>query len=136
MPTHDRGSHPLVDALQDAFSELCEAGEIDVVTLEVSNEVEVQADAWTLQVTGWPVASAFIALDEEPVSLAERRHALDAAIDTRHLAALRHADAVLDGAIARGLEASGDPLSTLLAGALGAGDERADPVWPDTDVAP
>ena len=45
----------------------------------------------------------------------ERLLALDAAIDQRHLAALRQANALLDGEIAAVLIDSGDDLSALLA---------------------
>lgn len=118
MPTHERPEHPLMQILRAGFATLDEIGEVSIVAVGEDGEFEVQADAWTLHLEGWPVTMAFIALDEEPVSLAERRAALDAALDSRHLSALRRANDELENAIAVALEESGDELSILLARVL------------------
>ena len=121
MPTHDRPEHPLMHVLRAGFATLDEIGEVSIVALPGDSEFEVQSDAWTLHLEGWPVTMAFIALDEEPVSLAERRAALDAALDSRQLSALRRTNDELENAIAVALEDSGDELSTLLARLLTVG---------------
>ena len=118
MPTLDPHEHPLKSLLEPVFSALEEDGEVDLLVVPDDSAFEVQADNWTLHLEGWPVAAGFVALDEEPHSHAERLLALDAAIDQRHLAALRRANTLLDGDIARVLVDSGDDLSILLAGAL------------------
>jgi hypothetical protein len=118
MPTLDPHEHPLKSLLEPVFSALEEDGEVDLYEVPDDSAFEVQADNWTLHLAGWPVTTGFVALDEEPHSHAERLLALDAAIDQRHLAALRRANTLLEGEIARVLTASGDDLSILLAGAL------------------
>jgi len=116
MPTHDAPDHPLALILRKAFVSELESGDVDLVSYEDGGWVfEVQADEWTLRLEGWPVSSGFIALDEEPPTLPERRAALDAAVDNQYLAGLRQANTLLDGAIVAALEDSGDELSGLLA---------------------
>lgn len=119
MPTHDAPDHPLAVILRTAFSPQLESGEVDLVVFrDHVSAFEIQADEWTLRLEGWPVATGFIALDEEPLSLKERQAALDAAIDDQSLAGLRHANRLLDDAIVAALEDSGDELSSLLAQAI------------------
>lgn len=119
MPTHDAPDHPLALILRTAFASQLESGDVDLVDCrDGASAFEIQADDWTLRMEGWPVASGFVALDDEPASLKERRLALDAAIVDEHLAALRHANALLDNAIVAALEDSGDELSALLAQAI------------------
>ena len=124
MPTHDRPEHPLMQVLRAGFATLDEVGEVSIVAMPGDGEFEVQSDAWTLHLEGWPVMMAFIALDEEPVSLAERQAALDAALDSRHLSALRRTNDELENAIARSLLASGDELSIQLGQALTLGVDK------------
>lgn len=124
MPTHERPDHPLMEVLRSGFGPLEEIGEVSLVAMPGDGEFEVQSDSWTLHLEGWPVAMAFIALDEEPVSLAERQAALDAALDPRHLSALRRTNDLLDSAIAAALEDSGDELSELLARVLVLGSDE------------
>ncbi len=109
---------PLVDALRAAFASAMASGEIDVTHDAEADEVEVQADDWTLYIAGWPPTAAWFALDDDPVSDAEQREALRVALSRGGLAALRDADARLDGALATTLAASGDPLSMTLASRL------------------
>jgi hypothetical protein len=71
------------------------------------------------------LTTGFIALDDEPATDRERRAALDAALDSRHLAALRQLDRALDGALAAVLADSGDALSSLLVSVL-LGDDSSD----------
>lgn len=119
-PEPDTTGHPLRDALRLAFASLIETGEIDLAIPPdaVNDETEVQADDWTLHLEGWPIATAWIAIDQEPDSAAERRAALDATLDHRELAALRDADRRLEGALVARLRTSGDDLSALLADLL------------------
>lgn len=120
MPTHDAPDHPLATILRDAFAPQLESGEVDLVIESGQSGFEIQADEWTLHLEGWPVSAAFIALDEEPVAVAERKVALDAALDNQHLAALRQANASLHNALSAALENSGDMLSALLADLIAA----------------
>ena len=118
MPSHDVPDHPLGLILEEAFAAQLESGEVDLVALRDSQEFEIQADEWTLHLAGWPVTVAFIALDEEPPTFAERRAALDAALDSQHMAGLRHANLLLNDAIVAALEDSGDELSAVLASVI------------------
>jgi hypothetical protein len=118
MPTHDTPEDPLHEVLEQAFTSQLERGDVDLVVLNGAREMEIQSDEWTLHLEGWPVNLAFIALDDEPGSMTERRAALDAALDNEHLASLRLANRLLDNAIVASLEDSGDELSILLARAL------------------
>jgi len=118
MPTHDAPGHPLTEALATAFAAQLEQGDVDLVESRQSREIEIQSDEWTLHLEGWPVTLAFIALDDEPVTLQDRQAALDAALDTEHIASLRLANRLLDNAIAAALEDSGDELSATLARAI------------------
>ncbi|MDQ3655718.1 MAG: hypothetical protein M3457_11645 [Chloroflexota bacterium] len=130
MPTHDAPEHPLAVILGTAFAAQLESGEVSLVVFrDHISAFEVQADEWTLRLEGWPVATSFIALDEEPTSLKERQAALDAAIDDQNLAGLRDANNLLDNAIVAALEDSGDELSALLAQFIAVSDDdfRADP---------
>lgn len=114
MPTHDAPQHPLAVILNAAFAPQLDSGDVDLVVFDAGSAFEIQADEWTLRLEGWPVAAGFIALDDEPASLIERQAALDAALDDRHLAGLRHANVLLDDAIVAVLEDSGDELSAIL----------------------
>lgn len=118
MASLDIPDHRLADALQLAFAVLIEAGEIDLDAPPDADETEVQADDWTLHLEGWPIATAWIAIDQDPVLPTEQRAALEATLDHRELAALRDADRRLDGALLTCLRGSGDGLSVALAGLL------------------
>jgi hypothetical protein len=113
MPAHELNQHELIDLLEASFAELVENGEVDLMTDLAPAEYEVQADEWTLHLEGWPLAFGFLALDDEPATDTERRHALDAALDSRHVAALRTLDRFLDGALAAVLTETGDALSVI-----------------------
>ena len=123
MTDPDHLQHPLLQVLQAVFVDLTDRGDIDVVAVSGTSEVEVQADAWTLVLEGWPLASAWIALDETPSSHAEHMAALAATIASPERAALREADRRLDGAVIAALAGSGDPLSEALAVLLGGADQ-------------
>ncbi len=117
---HDAANDPLTDALRRAFAAMVETGTVDVVPSDdaVEVEVEVLADDWTLCVTGWPPAIAWIALDAAGSSLAEQREQLGRALGMRGLAALRALDSETDGALVDRLAHGGDPLSATLAGLI------------------
>lgn len=118
MPTHEPPDHPLQAVLHQAFETLEDAGDVDVMVNLAALEFDIQADEWTLHLEGWPLTLAFVALDDEPVTLADRETALDAALESQHMAALREVNQALDNALAAALSDSGDGLSTLLAIAL------------------
>jgi hypothetical protein len=118
MPAHEVPRHDLTLLLEETFAALIDKGEVDVVVNRDLSEFEVISDEWTLHLEGWPLTTGFLALDDEPATDTERRAALDAALDTRHLAALRQLDRALDGALAAVLTDSGDALSELLVSVL------------------
>jgi hypothetical protein len=118
MPAHEVPRHDLTLLLEETFAALIDKGEVDVVANVGLAEFDVESDEWTLHLEGWPLASGFIALDDEPGTDRERRAALDAALDSRHLAALRQLDRALDGTLAAVLARSGDALSALLVSVL------------------
>ena len=110
--------HPLVEALQLAFALLIDAGEIDLSMLTDAEETDVQADDWTLHLEGWPITTAWIAIDPDPVSPREQLAALEATFDHREREALQEADRRLEGALLTCFRESGDDLSALLADLL------------------
>lgn len=114
MASLDIPGNPLVEALALAFAVLIDSGEVDLLATPDSDETEVQADAWTLHVEGWPLTTAWIAIDQDPVSPAEQRAALFGMFGHRELAALHDADRRLEGKLLRCLRASGDQLSIRL----------------------
>lgn len=120
MPSLDAADHPLVAALRDAFATLVEDESVDIVPTDDTDEnaVEVQADDWTLFVEGWPVATAWIALDEDVASPEALRTALESALGQRELEALESLDTALSGDLASALTRSGDELSIALAALL------------------
>ncbi|MBA2247209.1 MAG: hypothetical protein H0W23_03700, partial [Chloroflexia bacterium] len=81
-------------------------------------EIDVQADDWTLHLEGWPIATAWIAIEQEPESAAAQQAALATTFGHRELAALRNADRRLEGALVARLRTSGDELSARLADLL------------------
>ena len=114
MASRDVPDNPLIGALRLAFDRLIAAGEVDLNTLPETGETEVQADNWTLHLEGWPVTTAWIAIDQDPQSPKEQMTALDQTFDHRARAALHDADRRLDGVLLRGLRESGDDLSVRL----------------------
>jgi hypothetical protein len=105
----------LRDALAGAFAPLIERGEVDLVPEEDGSALELQADAWTFHCDGWPLAVAWIALDTEPETDAQRRDALVSTFGHGELEAFRAADDATHAALAQALRASDDPLSLTLA---------------------
>lgn len=132
MVNLDIPDNPLVEALALAFAVLIDAGEVDLHAPPNGDETEVQADDWTLHLEGWPLTTAWIAIDQDPVSPAEQRAALLGTFGHRELAALRDADQRLEGKLLRCLRGSGDRLSVLLAELL---DMTQPPDRPPRDSA-
>lgn len=118
MTAPDDTPASLGDALARAFGKLTDGGAVDIVALDDPDEIEVQGDAWTLYVRGWPLVEAWIALDDEGASITEQREDLTNALGTPGLAALRALDADLSGALTERLNASLDGLSSTLASML------------------
>lgn len=117
MPSLDAAEHPLVSALQEAFSSLVADGEVDIVVVEEDAEqdaCEVQADDWTLHIEGWPVSSAWIALDLDVTSPEDFRSTLESVLSEEDIEALSALDEALAGDVARALAESGDDLSIAL----------------------
>lgn len=129
MPSLDAPDHPLVDALQEAFSSLVTEGAIDIVVVEEDAEqdaCEVQADDWTLHVEGWPMSTAWIALDLDVTSPEEFRSVLEGVLSEEAIKALSALDESLAGDLARTLAESGDDLSIALAALIEADVEDED----------
>lgn len=123
MPSHDIADHPLVAALQDTFGALVEDGVVDIVPqddVDHAEVCEVQADAWTLVLEGWPLERAWIAIDDAPVPH-QARAALEATLDRRELVAMIVLDNALTGDLTAALRESGDDLSSILATMIAAG---------------
>lgn len=123
MPIHDIADHPLTSSLQDAFGPQVDDDLVDIVEPNDQGEInawEVQADAWTLVLEGWPLDNAWIAIDDDPAAPEQFRTALEAVLDQRDLAALASVDEALGGALVSALEASGDELTIALAALLSA----------------
>lgn len=118
MASRDVPDNPLIGALRLAFNRLIAAGEVDLNTLPETGETEVQADNWTLHLEGWPVTTAWIAIDQDPESPKEQMAALAKTFDHRTRTALHDADRRLDGVLLRCLRQSGDGLSMRLADLL------------------
>jgi hypothetical protein len=117
MPTPDTTKNPLAAALHESFNARIAAGAVDIVPLEDGDEleVEVQADAWTLYLKGWPLATAWIALDDDALSPDEQRTLIREACDARDLEAIRELNDSTSGALITALRSSNDPISGTLA---------------------
>lgn len=122
MTHSDAQDQPILAVLQEVFRELIEEEVVDIVGLEDEDACEVQADAWTLYLQGWPVRTAWIALDDDTSTDEEHRDALGAALGPRDLDAMRQLNALLDGNLGPALLDSGDDLSAVLANVLAASD--------------
>ena len=118
MTRHD-GLARLAASLREAFGELSAAGHVDLVPLDEEEAFEVQSDHWTLYLRGWPLAEAWIALDDEGASDDEHLIAVQHAFGSRELAAFHALDHALAGRFIAALAASPDPLSATLARVLG-----------------
>lgn len=125
MTNLDAEDQPLLAALQDVFGELAEEELVDIVELEEEDACEVQADAWTLYLQGWPITTAWIALDDDTTTKEEHREALAAALGPRDVAAIRQLNMTLDGNLVPALSSSGDELSETFADVLAASDPAA-----------
>ena len=101
------------DAASSVFEALIENGDIDLV--EQVDECQVIADEWTLILTGDPVTSAMVALDDES---GEPEAALRAAIYDEQLEAIRLLDGEMDGELSAMLSRSADELARTLAAML------------------
>lgn len=108
----------LADLIAEIFSGLIARGEIDLEPGEQDDEIEIQADQWTLAITGAPPRVAFLAIDDEPTSAEEMGDALEGVIEPDDLEACRELDRRLDGSLRIALEQSGDMLSIELASLL------------------
>ena len=126
MPSLDGAEHPLLAALQEAFGPLVHDESVDIVPVEEDAEqdaCEVQADNWTLFVEGWPLTTAWIAIDDDVASPEEYRTALESALDERDLKAMQALDQALSGGFAANLAESTDGLSMALAAMIAAAVE-------------
>lgn len=125
MTNPDAQDQPLHAVLHDAFDDLIGDELVDIVALDEEDACEVQADSWTLYVEGWPVGTAWIALDDDTSTEDEHREALESALGPRDFDAMRQLNALLDGNLVPALTASGDELSATFADMLAASDPAA-----------
>lgn len=104
-------------ALREGFAPLIARHEVDLVSAPAEDEaaIELQADAWTLHCDGWPLATAWLALDAEPESEDQRRETLVSMFGHGELPAFQATDALTGHALSAALRASGDALSLTLA---------------------
>lgn len=123
MTSLDSGAHQLIDHVNAAFAGIIERGEVDVVEGERDDQLEIQADQWTIAMEGDSPTVAFLAIDDEPTSPDDMRTSLQAVIEPGDLAALRELDAHLDGALRQALQQSADILSLTLATWLAEDDD-------------
>ncbi len=107
--------------LEAAFAAHLERGAIDIAEDEKSGDLEVHADAWTLALQGLPPTLAFFAIDDEPTHEDTLDAALEAALETSDMDAMRQLDEQVGGALRAALRNSGDPLSEALAIRIGQG---------------
>lgn len=115
----DPSAHPVPQLASAAFADLIEQGAIDIVEGERQDDVEIQANQWTVAMQGWPLTSAFLAVDDEPTSDDEMGNAITTIVGPGDLAALRTINRQLDGQLGHALRQSMDPLSVRLAAVLG-----------------
>lgn len=106
-------------ALREGFGALIARHEVDLVPDEDSDALELQADAWSLHCDGWPLRSAWLAIDAEPESAERQREALASMFGHGELPAFQAADALTNHALTDALRASGDSLSLTLAELIG-----------------
>ena len=131
MPSLEASSHPLLDALQEAFGQHVDDGLVDLVPDETDDgqdKFEVQSDDWTLVVEGWPLTSAWLAIENDPDAPEQLRPALEATFSDPDLEALTALDEALGGDLVTMLTESQDDLSMALAAMVRAdvGDETPD----------
>ena len=118
MTSHELSGQDLASLIEEIFSALIERGEIDVEPGDVEGDIEIQADQWTVALSGVPPSVAFIAVDDEPSDATELMTAIHGVFEPDDLAALRELDHRLDGGLRMALEQSGDMLSIELASLL------------------
>lgn len=123
MTSLEPDARQLTDHVNAAFAELIERGEVDVVEGDHPEDLEIQADQWTVAMEGDPPSVAFLAIDDEPTSPDDMRTSLQAVIEPQDLAALRVLDSHLDGALRQALQQSSDLLSLTLATWLAENDD-------------
>ena len=123
MTSHEMSGQDLISLLDEVFAALIARGEIDIEPGDVPGDIEIQADQWTVALTGDPPSVAFLAVDDEPADASEMSSAIRGVFEPDDLAALRALDHRLEGGLRLALEQSGDLLSielaTLLAEAPG-----------------
>lgn len=107
----------LHDQLAESFASQIASELVGVVLDPGKNTCEIQSDTWTLHVEGWPIDLAFVALDEDPATEADRVRALNDTLGHKAISSLKDADLHLEGALSTALHASKDAISISL-GAL------------------
>jgi len=110
--------------LAESFRSPIEKGTVDLVLDPENDTCELQADAWTLHIAGWPINLAFVALDDDPATDGERIRTLTATLGPQIIRSLKDADDHLEGVLSAVLLASKDALSISL-GSLVQGSDIA-----------
>lgn len=104
----------LHDQLAESFASQIASESVGVVLDPDKNTCEIQSDTWTLHVEGWPIKLAFVALDEDPATEADRVRALNDTLGNKAIGSLKDADLHLEGALSTALQASKDAISISL----------------------
>jgi hypothetical protein len=115
MTSHELSGQDLTSMIEEIFAALIARGEIDIEPGDVPDDLEIQADQWTVALTGDPPSVAFLAVDDEPADASEMSSAIRGVFEPDDLEALRALDHHLDGGLRVALEQSGDLLSIELA---------------------
>ncbi len=103
-------------AIGAALADRVAAEDYDLVV--DGDALDLATDDWTLHLDGFPEASGWIAIDNEPEDASEYAEAMRGSFQRAEIDALRVTNEAVNGLIATALERSGDELSAVFAGML------------------
>lgn len=116
MNGNDLPPQQLHGRLAESFRSLIEKGTVDLVLDPENDTCELQADAWTLHIAGWPIDLAFVALDDDPATDGERIRTLTATLGPQIISSLKDADDHLEGVLLASKDALSISLGSLVQG--------------------
>jgi hypothetical protein len=109
----------IVEAVRREIGASLKPADYDLNIDDETGEIQLVTDAWTLTIENAPNdPSAWVSIDAEPDHPNEYDHAIHDAFRPHELAALRRADASLNGLLIRALSAGPDPFSHHFAESL------------------
>lgn len=106
----------VAEAIGEALADRVAAEDYDLVV--EGDAIDLATDDWTLHLDGFPEASGWIAIDNQPDDASEYAEAMRGSFQRAEIDALRVANEAVSGLIATALERSGDELSAVFAGML------------------